>query len=157
MCKLCWGVSALFAVVIATMSYVFVIRGNVVDSPDGRTAIILTAGERNEILAEMRGFLESVQEITSGLAENDMEAIAISAHRVGMVNAQNVPVALMAKLPLEFKTLGMATHKAFDEIAMESKDMKDSTVVMSKLGALLNNCTTCHAGYRLDAEAAPKS
>jgi len=151
-CKLCWGLSALSVVVIAAMAYVFVIRGNIVASDDGRTAIILSAGERDLILAEMRGFLESVQAITAGIAEKDMAAISASAHAVGMANAQGVPASLMGKLPLEFKQLGMKTHKAFDALATEAQDMGDEHIILTKVSELMLNCTACHAAFRLDVE-----
>jgi len=152
-CKFCWGLSALLVVAMAATAYMFVIRGNVVASDDGRTAIILSAGERDLVLAEMRGFLEGVQAITAGLAEKDMAAVSASAHEVGMANAQGVPASLMGKLPLEFKQLGMKTHQAFDELAMEAKDMGDEQIVLTKVSELMLNCTSCHAAFRLDVEA----
>ena len=154
MCKLCWVSSAVLLAAVLALVYMFVIRGAVEDSDDGRTAILLLPGERNLVLAEMRGFLESVQEIIEAVTENDMQAIAKSTHNVGMANAQGVPASLMGKLPLEFKKLGMATHQAFDDLGMEASDMGDGALVMKKLGKLLQNCTACHASYRLEAERA---
>ena len=148
-CKLCWSLSAVLIAAIASMAYLFVIRGNVTASEDGRTAIVLSASERHLVLGEMRGFLESIEAITNGLAEDNMKDIAENAQRVGMATAGQVPVALMAKLPIEFKTLGMATHKAFDDLAQEATDMGDEKVALAKLGELMNNCTTCHAAYRI--------
>ena len=155
-CKLCWGLSALSITVVAVMAYMFVIRGNVSESDDGRTAITLSAGERDLVLAEMRDFLESVQSIVAGLAENDMAAVAASAKVVGMANFQGVPTTLMAKLPLDFKALGRSTHQAFDALAMEALDMGDQKVVLARLGKVMLNCTSCHAGYRLDIEGADR-
>ena len=152
MCKFCWGLSVVLIAAIVGMGYMFVIRGNVMASDDGRTAIILTAGERDLVLGEMRGFLESVEAITAGLGDKDMKTIATNAHKVGMANAQEVPVSLTTKLPLEFKKLGMATHKAFDALAMEAQDMGDPQKILRSLGELLGNCTTCHSSYRLEAE-----
>ena len=152
MCKLCWASSAVLLAVVLALVYMFVIRGAVEEADDGRTAILLSSGERNLVLAEMRGFLESVQEIIEAVVENDMKAIVKSTHNVGMANAQGVPASLMGKLPLEFKKLGMATHQAFDDLGMEAKDMGDGALVMKKLGKLLQNCTACHASYRLEAE-----
>ena len=149
-CKLCWGLSAVLLLIIIGMGYVFVIRGSVTVSDEGRTAIVISAGERDLVLAEMRGFLENLEAITNGLAEKDMTKIAESAKRGGMATEGQVPVSLMVKLPLEFKTLGMATHRAFDDLAREATDMGDSQVVLTKLGKLINNCTTCHAVYRFD-------
>ena len=151
-CKFCWGVSVLLVGALAAMAYMFVIRGNITASDDGRTAIILSAGERDLVLAEMRGFLEAVETITVALGEKDMDAIASSAHAVGMVAAQAVPASLVGKLPLEFKSLGGATHKGFDALSLEARELGDEQVVLGKLGKLMSNCTTCHAAYRLVIE-----
>ena len=152
MCKFCWTVSSLLLVAVGAMLYLFVIKGSVAASDDGRTAVTLSAGERDLVLTEMRGFLESVQAITMGVVKKDMKSVYENAHKVGMVNAGEVPASLMGKLPLEFKKLGMATHRAFDDLAMEAQDIGDPQIVLSKLGKLMNNCTTCHASYRLDTE-----
>ncbi len=152
-CKFCWGVSVVLLAGVLAMTYMFVIRGSVAASDDGRTAIILEQGERDLVLAEMRGFLESIQTISEGLVEGDMKSVAEAARKVGMVNAAAVPVTLMAKLPLEFKTLGLATHKAFDALSLEATDMGDSKTIMTQMAGLLNNCTTCHSIYRLEAES----
>ena len=152
MCKFCWSLSTLLLIAIGTMAYLFVIKGSVAASDDGRTAVILSAGERDLVLTEMRGFLESVQAITMGVVKKDMKRVYENAHKVGMANAGEVPASLMGKLPLEFKKLGMATHKAFDDLAMEANDIGDPQIVLTKLGLLMNNCTTCHASYKLDIE-----
>ena len=153
MAKFVWGLNALLVVAVAAMAYMFVIRGSVSASNDGRTTILLSAGERDLILTEMRGFLESIEAITNGLASKDMKKISSSASKVGMANAQDVPASLRGKLPLAFKKLGMSTHKAFDDLAMEAQDLGDPQIVLTKLGKLLNNCTSCHAGYRLGIES----
>jgi hypothetical protein len=151
-CKFCWGLSALLIVALAGMGYIFLNPDNLKKTDDGRTAIVLSAAERDLVLSEMRGFLEGIETITTGIAEKDMKAIAESAGKMGMSTAGQVPVALMGKLPSEFRSLGMATHKAFDELALEAQDMGDGQVVLSGLGELINNCTTCHAAYRIDIE-----
>ncbi len=147
-CRLCWGLSALLALIVAAMGYMFLIRGSTVASEDERTAIALSAGERDLVLGEMRGFLESVQQISAGLAEDDPASVAEAAGKAGMGATAGVPVALMGKLPLEFKRLGLDTHQAFDALAREAKGAGDMRALQARLGTLLLNCTTCHAGYR---------
>lgn len=151
-CKICWGISALSVVAVAAMAYMFLVRGNTMAHDDGRTAIILSAGERDFVLDEMRRFLEAVEDITVAIGEKDMAAAAASAHTVGMADAQGAPASFTSKLPLEFKQLGGATHRAFDDLAMEAQDMGDEQIVLEKLGDLMSNCTTCHAAYRFDVE-----
>jgi cytochrome c556 len=152
MCKFCWGLSVVLIALSAGLGYMLMFKGSVTASDDGRTAILLSAGERDLVLGEMRGFLESVQTITAAIAQDDMKSITKAARKVGMANASEVPVSLMTKLPMEFKKLGMATHKAFDDLGMEAQDMGDAQTVLKKLGEMMVNCTTCHSSYRLEAE-----
>lgn len=151
--KICWGVTAASLAAVVAMGYLFLVRGSVTGSADGRTAILLAGSERDLVLAEMRGFLESVQAIVAAASRNDMATVAASARKVGSAAANEVPVTVMGKLPLEFKTLGLATHSAFDEIALEAEGIGSGEAVLAGLGTLLLNCTSCHAGYRLALEA----
>ena len=48
---------------------------------DERTTIELNAIERDFVLSEMRVFLQSIQEITYGLANDDMDLITTSAKK----------------------------------------------------------------------------
>lgn len=98
----------------------------------------------------MRGLLEAVETITLELSEDNMTGVATAARSVGMGSASGEPPTLIARLPLEFKRLGMATHSAFDDLAMEAEDMGDSSIMLGKLGSILTDCTSCHAGYRFD-------
>ena len=151
-CKLPWLINLVFLGVILAMGYMFLLRGNTVASEDGRTAIVVTEGERQLLLAEMRGFLEAIQAITEAAGEDDMAAIATVARAVGSASTAEVPVALMGKLPLEFKTLGFSTHSLFDELAMNAEGIGDASIMMTGVGNLLQNCTSCHAGYKIIAE-----
>ena len=54
----------------------FFIRGNTAAGNDGRTAVVLQAGERNLILSEMRGLLAATQGILDGANNGDMSASA---------------------------------------------------------------------------------
>jgi cytochrome c556 len=101
----------------------------------------------------MRGFLEAVQSITKGIANEDMTMVATNASAVGVALTRNASPALMAKLPLDFKKLGFATHSAFDDLAQEATDMGNAKVISAKLGELLGRCTSCHAGYRFYIES----
>lgn len=157
MCRFCWVINIVLVAALAVGAYVFMVRGDVVSSSDGRSAIRLSPGERDLVLIEMRAFLESVKGIVAAANDGDMAKVAESARAVGSGAAQEVPVSLMAKLPLEFKTLGLATHSAFDDMVAEAEGIGESKVVMAKLAALMNNCTTCHAGYRLTSDGGPSN
>lgn len=150
--KVSWTITAILALMLAFVGFKFV-TGSVEETDDGRTAIILTAPEKDMILSEMRTFLEGVQTIVEAIAEDDMDAVATTATSIGMAATGGEPAQLIAKLPLDFKTLGFGTHQAFDDLAMEATDMGDSQIVLAKLGELMLRCTSCHAGYRFDVGA----
>ncbi len=151
-CKLCWIISLILAIALGGMAYLFVVRGNVAESEDGRTAILLKGVERDFVLKEMREFLEGVQEITGAIGEGDMKTIIEVGNKLGSESVGGVPVAIMSKLPIEFKALGLDTHGLFDKLALTAKENDDPKMLSSALSELLGNCTTCHSGYRLAAE-----
>lgn len=149
--KVSWTITAVLAIMLAFVGFKFV-TGSTEQTDDGRTAIMMTAPERDMILSEMRTFLEGVQTIVEAIAADDMEVVAATATSIGMAATGGEPAQLIAKLPLDFKSLGMATHKAFDDLAMEATDMGDANIVLANLGDLMLRCTSCHAGYRFDVE-----
>ncbi|MBU0500593.1 MAG: hypothetical protein KJ558_13975 [Gammaproteobacteria bacterium] len=142
----------LFLIATLTLSYTFLIQGKTGPSSDGRTAIILTPGERDLVLTEMRAFLTAVQAIIDKANQKDAPGIVKAARAVGMQTAGAVPVSLMGKLPLAFKELGMGTHHRFDQLALDAEQMEDTQQVLMDLSVLLNNCIACHAAYRIEAE-----
>ncbi len=154
--KLSLILNIVFAAVIALGAYKFIIAGSTEIADDGRTAILLEAGERDFVLGEMRLFLEAVQGVVAAVAENDMAKVAALSTAVGVASTGGETAALIGKLPLEFKTLGLATHAMFDDLATEATDMGDASVVTASLGVLMENCTSCHAGYRFDVAGAGK-
>ncbi len=105
-----WGVSAL------VFGWFFV-KGNTTAIEGQRDAIVLQSAERELVLLEMRGLLISTQGILAGLDNKDMAQIAQAARASGMASAADVNPALMSKLPMSFKDLGMSVHHAMDEIA----------------------------------------
>ena len=154
MCKICWSTVAVLLLVVAGVLYKFVIQGDVVVRADGRAAIQLEAKERDLVLSEMRIFLESVQQITKGIADDDMMLIAESAKKSGRSAQMDVPGTLIGKLPLAFKKLGFDTHAKFDQVALDAEQLGDRDHTLSQLSELLNNCTACHAAFRFDVTAA---
>jgi hypothetical protein len=118
-------------------------------APDGRQVIELTAEERDFVLAEMRGFLDSVQGILQGVVDGDMKSVSAAALKSGMGTMQHAPRTLMTKMPMEFKMLGMDTHQKFGALADEATGIGDKQQVLKQLTVLLANCNACHQGYRL--------
>jgi hypothetical protein len=154
-----WTIITLLSLLAnGVLLYILVIGGKTTQmsgTDDTRTAIVLNDSERALILTEMRGFLSAVQNMNNALAANDMTTVASSAQAVGSAAAQGVPVTLMTKLPLQFKELGLATHKGFDQLAMDARDLGDAKQSLQQLGQLMNNCVACHATYQLRSAPLP--
>jgi hypothetical protein len=142
----------LFLAATAVLVYVFVVRGETTPASDGRTAILLVPGERDLVLAEMRGFLVAVQGITQAVTDQDSAAVAAAAHQVGAAAQEGVPASLVGKLPLDFKRLGFDTHSRFDQLALNIEQFEDTSPVLPELATLMGNCVACHAAYRIDLE-----
>jgi hypothetical protein len=124
-----------------------------VHAEDARTPLTVTATEAASIREEMRGFLEGVQGIASGLADNDMKAVAKAARGLGMAGANHVPMSVRMKFPMEFKQMGHATHMGFDNLATDADGLGDSGHSQKQLSEVLQNCNACHASFRLDVKA----
>ncbi len=136
--------------IIAAGFYKFVLQGSTIQSTDERITILLDDNERNLVLAEMRGFLFSIQQINQGLSANNMKLVTESARRSGKAAQGGVPGTLVGKLPIEFKKLGGDTHARFDQLAMDAEDLEDSDHTLEQLSILMQNCVSCHAAYRID-------
>ena len=128
---------ALWLVTITVAAFFFV-RGQTQVAPDGRTTVLLGSDERNLVLSEMRSMLETVQIVVEGVKEGDMKQVAQAARASGMATAAVVNPALMAKLPLEFKQLGLSVHKRFDEIATAADSGASREQVLARLSTQLS-------------------
>ena len=152
MCKTCWSIVIIMSLVTVGMAYKFIIQGEVIEEPDSRSTILLTQKEKDLVLFEMRVFLQSVQQITSGISADDMDLVANSARKSGR-NAQiAVPGTLIGKLPIAFKKLGFDTHAKFDELALDAEQLGDGEHTITQLGTLLENCVSCHSAYKFNIE-----
>ena len=146
----CFGMIGLLLLVIAGGIYKFIFQGSVSNGTDGRTAIHLDASERDMVLAEMRAFLASVQQVTAGISKNDLQRVAEHARKSGKAAQAAVPATLIGKLPMQFKQLGLDTHTKFDQLAMDVEDLGDGNHALAQLSTLMQNCVGCHAAYRID-------
>ena len=148
--RLCWATSLVFTSLSAILGYLLVVPGDTRPSSDGRISIVMGGAERDMVLGEMRAFLGAVQVITRGVVDNDLERVVEAARDVGAEAQQAVPASLVAKLPLEFKKLGFDTHQRFDQLARNAADLGDTADALPELAELLQNCTACHATYRIE-------
>ena len=124
----------LWAVTIAVLIWFFA-RGNTSASSDDRTVIMLHPEERELVLSEMRGLLAATQGILEGANQNDMPRVIEAARAAGMVGMADVNMALMSKLPLEFKAVGMGIHHDMDSIAKAAEDGKSAAELLKMTSA----------------------
>jgi hypothetical protein len=114
-----------------------------------REALVLTLRERDHMLAGMRTYLESIQGIISSLATNQTKEVASHAERSGKKLLENVEPGLAFAVPVGFTSMSLDTHTKFDELADKARKGTSRIEIISDLSAILANCTTCHAAYRI--------
>ena len=66
--------------------------------------------------------------------------------------ATDVNPALMAKLPLPFKQVGMSIHKDMDALADAVVQKETPQQILQRLSSMTARCTTCHDLYRFGVE-----
>ncbi|MFP4561469.1 MAG: hypothetical protein ACLFQ3_09100 [Thiohalorhabdus sp.] len=118
--------------------------------PDQRQVLDLPPDERHLVLEEMRNFLVAMQEITAGLAVEDMQKVADAARRMGGQAANEIPPRVVEKLPDTFKRLAGKVHTTFDRIAMDAESMGDRALSLEQLARLQQQCVACHATYQIE-------
>ncbi len=146
--KLALGAILLWLVTVTVFAWFFV-HGSTSAGTDNRTAIVLAPAERGLILAEMRAFLAGVHDILNGLNHNDMKQVASAAHAVGTASAADVNPAIMAKLPLPFKQLGMSVHHDMDDLAAAAESGKPAAELQTMLTNTMTKCVSCHSAWQL--------
>lgn len=146
--KLTFIFGSLLLAVTLVFGYFFV-NGMYSKSTDNRRLIQLTPVEKDLVLGEMRTMLTAVNGVVDALAKGDMPKAAEAASSAGMAMAVDVNPILMAKLPLDFKELGMGTHGQFDELAAQIKSGVSQEIVLQKLSVITSRCIACHEVNRL--------
>lgn len=145
----CTSVFVLWILTIAVLGWFF-IKGWTAEGSDGRTEILLAAAERDQILAEMRLLLKAVDGIVRGLGEpkRDVKQMEETARAAGIHMAADTEPAIMAKLPLPFKQLGMSIHKDMDALADAIARNETPQQILQRLSSMTARCTACHDMYR---------
>jgi hypothetical protein len=141
--------------IIGAIAYKFIVAGSTQRIDDRRVAVVLEPGERALMLSEMRGFVAGLQLITDALSREDMERVAKAAREMGTARSHDVPLALMAKLPLEFKTLALGVHRGFDTLATDAETIGKPTHTLDQLSGILRQCVACHATYEVKDPRSP--
>ena len=129
------------------------VKGWTAKGSDGRTEILLAQAERDQILEEMRHLLKAVDGVIRGLGEPtlDPKAMETAARGAGMNMAADVEPAIMAKLPLPFKQMGVSIHKDMDALADAIVQNETPQQILRRLSSMTTRCTACHDMYRFKA------
>ena len=143
------GTLVLWIITVGMMVALFV-QGHTRPGTDGRTEIILAPAERDLVLAEMRQLLKAVHGVVTvlGSPDQNLKAAASAARAAGMSMAADVNPAIMVKLPLAFKQMGMSIHKDMDHLADGIAQGESSAQILNRLSSMTARCTTCHDMYR---------
>lgn len=143
------GTAVLWMVTVGVIVALFV-QGHTRPGADGRTEILLAPAERDLILTEMRQLLKAVHGVVTVLGSPDQQLKAAegSARAAGMAMAADVNPAIMLKLPLAFKQMGMSIHKDMDHLADGIAQGESSVQILNRLSSMTARCTTCHDMYR---------
>jgi cytochrome c556 len=150
--KLCLTALVIWLVTMGGLGWLFV-RGWTTEGSDRRTAIMLAPSEQDQILSEMRLLLKAVHGVVTGLSrsDGDVKAVEEAARAAGMTMAADVNPALMAKLPLAFKQMGMSVHQDMDQLAVAVVQGESPPQLLRRLSSITARCTTCHDLYRFSA------
>lgn len=128
------------------------VNGVTTKGTDGRMEILLAPAERDLILGEMRQLLKAVHGVVTGVAGQYQSAdrlqIEQAARAAGMGMAVDVNPAIMVKLPLPFKQMGMSIHRDMDALADAIAQKETPQQILQRLSSMTARCTTCHDLYR---------
>ena len=131
----------------------FLIKGNTIHTDSSqRQVILLSEQEKSLVLAEMRTMLESTQKIVQGLAVNDRAMIQSAAKTAGMGSAIDLDPVFLAKLPLDFKTLGFSMHADMDAIGKAAEGGADAQEINKMLSNTLLKCVGCHSTWQISTK-----
>jgi cytochrome c556 len=122
---------------------------------DVRQRVEIPQAQRNEILAEMRGMLESLRGILFGLAAGDMAAVRTAAEASSVEATANPE--LDRRLPKGFLQFRYQTHEGFNSLAIEARSGSTQANLLTKVAGITNNCVGCHRAFRVvEAPASPR-
>jgi hypothetical protein len=122
-------------------------------SLDTRTPVALPPEAVEAVRLEMRTMLTSVDALHRALATQDTALARRAAVASGLAAAADP--ALEPLLPAEFLRLGIATHSAFDSLAVSLSARAPIDTMLTRLSRITSNCVACHAIYRLVPAVAP--
>lgn len=152
--KLLFISNIIFVAIIFVLIYILLFTGTeMVKLPDDNRIVVKYESDLHKlVLNEMRDYLEVINEIQQGLAENNPDKIVKAATRQGQISLEATPIRLLKLSPLGCKQMGFKGHHIFQAIADSAKVNFKAATTINQLSELTNNCITCHRTYKLSLE-----
>jgi len=127
---------------------------HIVDLPDTRLPIAISAEASRQHRTVMLQHLETIQAIVAAVVEEDFERAQglTEAHLGFFMHRQEVMAEQQPeRFPPAYHDLAMAHHEAAEELGrvMPTHDLKQ---ILPKLDGVLKACVGCHLEYRVSGE-----
>lgn len=121
---------------------------------DIRPLVQMPAPMQEHMLANMRDYLAAMGEIQAALAAGKFgQAADVAENRIGMSSLEVHGASHMAPyMPQNMQDIGTAMHRSasrFARTAQEAAVTRDLPKALGALADLTQQCTACHASYRL--------
>jgi len=124
------------------------------NAADTRQLVEMPPPMQEHMLGNMRDHLVALGEIQAALGKGDFDrASDIAEQRIGMSSLTTHGASHMAPyMPKDMQDIGTAMHRAASRLARTAQEVAVTNDMRPALGALAElteQCTACHAGYRL--------
>ena len=152
--KLSTILAVFFFLTTLALAYILAFVGtDIVENPDDvRKTVKYPKDLRDLVMSEMRDYLEVINEIQQGVAENNPDKIIKAAHRQGQASIDDTPARLLKLSPIPCKTMGFKGHDLFQAIEDSARANYKPITVNKQLAELTNNCVVCHRTYKVEME-----
>lgn len=120
---------------------------------DPRMAVHLPDEVRTSFLEEMRGHMDSLDDVIAALADGDVKAAGSAARRQLGIGSGKGHGRFM---PREFREMGMAMHRAAFDFADAADQVgsppsaEEWLAVVQGVRAISVQCRACHAAFRVE-------
>ncbi len=116
------------------------------ESSDARTAINLTAQEKDFVLERMRRMLETLAGIQQAMVEDSPQKTDDLVGLLFEYTRENHPDGLHEKMPLGFKQMAKQMNGHWKKLKTESDD---KVFIQKEVVAIMSTCNACHRTYKI--------
>lgn len=125
-----------------------------VSAGDTREVVEFPPDLKQHMLANMRGHLQTLQEIQEALsAKNEDKAARMAEQMLGLSSLQLHGAHVIGKfMPQGMRDAGSEMHRSASRFAIEAQNASvtgDVRPALQALSRVTAGCVACHAGYRL--------